>query len=57
MYTVGTIIEYQGFSGPIKFECEYAITFTIGQSNDRMREVNMVIYNHSFNQITLPDSK
>ena len=57
MFTTGTIIEYQGHTGPIKFECEYAICFTIGQSSDRMREVNMVIYNHSFDQITLPDSK
>lgn len=57
MYTIGTIIDYRGHQGPIKFECEYAITFTIGQSDDRLREVNMVIYSHQFNEITLPDSK
>jgi hypothetical protein len=57
MYTTGTIIEYKGHQGPVKFISEHAITFTISNTPDRMREVNMVIYNHSFNQITLPDSK
>jgi hypothetical protein len=57
MYTTGTIIEYRGHQGPVKFACEYAVTFTISNTNDKMREVNMVIYNHSFDQITLPDSK
>ena len=57
MYTEGTIIEYQGHTGPIKHVNDHAITFTISLSLDKMREVNMVIYNHSFDQITLPDSK
>ena len=57
MYTTGTIIEYKGHQGPVKFISEYAVTFTISNVNDRLREVNMVIYNHSFDEITLPDSK
>ena len=57
MYTTGTIIEYKGHQGPVKFISEYAITFTVGLSSDKLKEVNMVVYNHSFNQISLPDSK
>lgn len=57
MYTTGTIIEYKGHQGPVKFTNEYSVTFTISNTNDRMKEVNMVIYNHSFDEITLPDSK
>lgn len=57
MYTTGTIIEYKGHQGPVKFTSEQAITFTIGLSPDQQREVNMVVYNHSFHLITLPDSK
>lgn len=57
MYTTGTIIEYKGHQGPVKFTSEYSVTFTISNTNDRMKEVNMVIYNHSFDEITLPDSK
>ena len=57
MYTTGTIIEYKGHTGPVKFTSEQAITFTIGMSSDQQREVNMVVYNHSFDLITLPDSK
>lgn len=57
MFTTGTIIEYQGHTGPIKHVNDYAITFTISNIDDKMREVNMVVYNHSFDQITFPDSK
>ena len=57
MFTEGTIIEYKGHQGPIKHVNDQAITFTISLSPDKMREVNMVIYNYSFDQITFPDSK
>jgi len=57
MYTTGTIIEYKGHQGPVTFTSEQALTFTIGMSPDQQREIRMVVYNHSFHQITLPDSK
>ena len=52
---IGTIIEYNGHIGPIKFVNEWAITFTVADSPNTLREVNMVIYNHCFNQIIVHD--
>lgn len=57
MFTIGTIIEYSGHTGPVKFSCEYATVFTIGASPDKLREVNMVIYPHSYDRIVLRDGK
>lgn len=60
MYTEGTIISYRGYTGPVKFSCEYALTFTLNPDADKLKQVNVVVYNHSFDQITLPfelDSK
>ncbi len=53
MHTIGTKINYRGHTGRIKFVCEYAIVFTVGESTDKLREVNMVVYPHSFNDITV----
>lgn len=53
MYAEGTKISYRGHEGIVKFSCPIALTFTIGQSSDRLREVNMVVYSHSFSEIIL----
>lgn len=54
MYSPGTIISYKGNTGPVKFSCEYALSFTINEESDKLRQVNVVVYNHSFADITLP---
>jgi len=52
---IGTIIEYNGHIGPIKFMNEFSITFTVAENPSTLREVNMVIYNHSFDKIIVHD--
>ena len=54
MYTAGTIVSYRGYTGPVKFSCEYALSFTINPDVDKLRQVNVVVYNHSFDEIKLP---
>ena len=54
MYTEGTIISYKGHTGPVKFSCEYALSFTVNPGADKLRQVNIVVYNHSFDEIKLP---
>ena len=51
MYPEGTKIRCKGHEGFVKFFCPLSLTFTIGQSQDGERDVNLVVYSYDFDKI------